>query len=83
MAITDPIKLPSTLTNVEKETMEINAYGPIVLNVTNSVFKHIVDQKTAYELWNKLNEIYLNKDLPNKAFLRERFFNGCFKVFNR
>ncbi|XP_038875093.1 uncharacterized protein LOC120067620 [Benincasa hispida] len=33
-----------------------------------------VDQPTAYALWNKLNEIYLNKDLPNKAFLRERFF---------
>ncbi|XP_038904517.1 uncharacterized protein LOC120090894 [Benincasa hispida] len=55
LAITDPAKYPETLTDVEKETIEI------------------VDKATSDALWNKLNEIYLHKDLPNKAFWRKRF----------
>ena len=76
LSITDPTKLPATLTNAEKETMEVNAYGTIVLNVTDNVLRQIVDQKTTYALWNKLNEIYLHTSLPNKAFLRERLFTN-------
>ncbi|XP_038880370.1 uncharacterized protein LOC120072018 [Benincasa hispida] len=74
LAITDPTKYPETLSEADKETIELNAYGTIILNVTDSILRQIVDQPTAYALWNKLNEIYLNKDLPNKAFFRERFF---------
>ncbi|XP_038885928.1 uncharacterized protein LOC120076236 [Benincasa hispida] len=74
LAITDPAKYPKILFKAEKETIESNAYGTIVLNVIDSVLRQIVDRPTAYALWNKLNDIYLNKDLPNKAFLRERFF---------
>ncbi|XP_038887098.1 uncharacterized protein LOC120077280 [Benincasa hispida] len=74
LAITDPSKYPETLSEAEKETIESNAYGTIILNVTDSVLRQIMDQPTVYALWNKLNEIYLNKDFPNKNFLRERFF---------
>ncbi|XP_038890043.1 uncharacterized protein LOC120079747 [Benincasa hispida] len=74
LAITDPAKYPETLTEAEKETIEVNACGTIVLNVTDNVLRQVINQPTAYALWNKLNEIYLNKDLSNKAFLRERFF---------
>ncbi|XP_038902421.1 uncharacterized protein LOC120089066 [Benincasa hispida] len=74
LAITDPTKYPKTLTDAEKGIIEVNAYGTIVLNITDSVLRQIVDQQTAFDHCNKLNEIYLNKDLPNKAFLREIFF---------
>ncbi|XP_038889301.1 uncharacterized protein LOC120079211 [Benincasa hispida] len=74
LAITNPAKYPETLTDTEKKTIEVNAYGTIVLNVIDSVLRQIVDQTTAYDLYNKLNETYLNKDLSNKALLREIFF---------
>ncbi|XP_038889933.1 uncharacterized protein LOC120079695 [Benincasa hispida] len=74
LAITDLTKYPKTFTDVEKEIIEVNAYGTIVLNVTDNVLRQIVDRQTAFDLWNKLNEIYLNKDLLNKAFSRKRFF---------
>ncbi|XP_038880522.1 uncharacterized protein LOC120072186 [Benincasa hispida] len=74
VAITNPTKYPKTLTDAEKETIEVNAHVTIVSNVTDSVLRQIVDQQTDYDLWNKLNEIYLNKDLPNKDFLKELFF---------
>ncbi|XP_038882247.1 uncharacterized protein LOC120073473 [Benincasa hispida] len=47
---------------------------PETLTAAEKKTIEIVDQPTAYDLWKKLNEIYLNKDLYNKAFLRERFF---------
>lgn len=73
-AILDPAKLPESMTAKEKESMEELAYGTIILNLSDNIMRQVIDFKTAYEIWNKLDTIFLSKDLPNKAYLREIFF---------
>ena len=73
-ALMDPEKLPKTMTQEEKETMENAAYGAIVLNLSDNVLREVIGEETTYGMWTKLNEIYKSKDLPNRAYVRETFF---------
>ena len=73
-ALTDPKKLPKTMTQEDKETMENAAYGVIVLNLSDNVLREIIGEETTYGMWTKLDEIYKSKDLPNRAYVREMFF---------
>lgn len=62
-ALTDPTNLPATLTVAEKEYMEITAYGTVVLSLSDNVLRELIDQEAAYNMWLKLDELYLAKDL--------------------
>lgn len=54
--------------------MEEIAYGTIILNLSDNVLRQVFDLETAYKIWKKLDDIFLMKDLPNKTYLREKFF---------
>ena len=58
----------------------INAYGNLILNLTDNVLEEVIDKDT---IWRKLDEFYHVKDLSNRAFVRERLFTykmvGCKK----
>lgn len=73
-ALTDPDKLPATLTADDKENMNMTAYGTLILNLSNNVLRQVIDEETPYKIWEKLNKLYQMKDTHNKMFLRERFF---------
>ena len=73
-ALIDPEKLPKTLTQEDKETMENAAYGAIVLNLSDNVLREVIGEETTYGMWTMLDEIYKPKDLPNRAYIRESFF---------
>lgn len=46
-----------------------------MLNLSGSVIlRQIIDQTNASKMWIKLNGLYEAKELPNKMFVRERFF---------
>ncbi|TYK28110.1 Retrovirus-related Pol polyprotein from transposon TNT 1-94 [Cucumis melo var. makuwa] len=54
--------------------MENAVYGAIVLNLSDNVLREVIGEETTYGMWKKLEELYQHKDLPNRAFVRERFF---------
>ena len=58
--------------------MEKATYGAIVLNLSDNVLREVINEETTYGMWTKLDEIYKSKDLPNPAYVRERYFT--FKV---
>ncbi|KAA0063883.1 Retrovirus-related Pol polyprotein from transposon TNT 1-94 [Cucumis melo var. makuwa] len=62
------------MTHEEKETMENAPYGAIVLNLSDNVLREVISEQTTYGMWKKLEELYQSKDLPNRAYVRERFF---------
>lgn len=70
----DPSTLPTIMTTDEKETMELAAYGTLVLNISNSVLRQVIEEGTTLKMWTKLNTLYAAKDLPNKMYLREKLF---------
>lgn len=70
----DPKELPKTVTKEQMEEMESAPYGTIVLYLSDNVLTEIIDKETTYEIWVKLEEMYLTRDLSNRAYLGEKFF---------
>lgn len=73
-ALDDPANLPNSMTAEQREAMESSAYGTLILNLSDSVLRQVIEEETSYKIWNKLNELYVSKDLPNKMYIREKFF---------
>ena len=73
-AIEGPEKLPDTLTVEQKDDMLEMALGTIILNLSDNILREVNDEKTACDVWNKLESLYLTKSLTNKIYLKERLF---------
>ena len=54
--------------------MQLNAYGTRILNLSDSVIRQVLEEETTYKIWKKLESLYATKDIPNKMYLREKFF---------
>lgn len=70
-ALLDPSTLPQTLTAQEKEDTELTAYGTLILNLSDSILRQVIDQDTTHKIWTKLG-LFATKDLSYKMFLREK-----------
>ena len=54
--------------------MDEMAYSTILLYVSYNVLRLVDEATTTGELWKKLESLYLTKSLPNKLYLKEKFF---------
>ncbi|TXG64459.1 hypothetical protein EZV62_011453 [Acer yangbiense] len=73
-AIEGPEKLPVSLTEEQKNDMLDMALGTNILSLSDNVLREINDEKTACDVWKKLESLYLTKSLTNKIYLKERLF---------
>lgn len=62
----------------QRNKVDERAYTSIILHLFNQVLGKVEKLDTAKALWDKLEELYLVKSLPNKLFLMERLFS--FKI---
>lgn len=62
----------------QRNKVDERAYTLIILHLFNQVLGKVEKLDTAKALWDKLEELYLVKSLPNKLFLMERLFS--FKI---
>nr|GEX86176.1 retrovirus-related Pol polyprotein from transposon TNT 1-94 [Tanacetum cinerariifolium] len=62
-----------TKEEVKKEIMA-KAHSAILLLVTDEVLREVVDQTTAFELWDKLCEKYQNNSLTNRLYQKQRLY---------
>ena len=46
----------------------------LILNLSDNVIRQILEEDTAHKIWKKLENLYAIKDLPNKMYMREKFF---------
>ncbi|TXG48044.1 hypothetical protein EZV62_027338 [Acer yangbiense] len=51
------------------------ALGTIILNLSDNVLREVNDETTAFDVWKKLESLYLTKSLTNKIYLKERLFS--------
>lgn len=77
-ALLDPSKLPTTMTELEKEELHDLAFSSIILHLADNVLRRVSKINKVRDLWAKLEELYMPKTLTNIIFLKERFF--CFKM---
>ena len=54
--------------------MELNAYGTLILNLSDNIIRQVLEEETTHKLWKKLECLFTTKDLLNKMYLREKNF---------
>ncbi|TXG72686.1 hypothetical protein EZV62_001265 [Acer yangbiense] len=74
-AIEVPDKLSDSLNAEQKDDMLEMALGTIILNLFDNVLREVNDETTAFDVWKKLEGLYLTKSLTNKIYLKERLFS--------
>lgn len=73
-ALDKPENLPQTLTEADRKEMDEIAYSLIILYLGDNVLRHVDEVTTAAALREKLEKLYISKSLPNKIYLKEKFF---------
>lgn len=59
------------MTEEEKQTIKEATYRTIILNLSDSLLRLVIDPDTTYKVWVKLDPLYLSRDLSNKTYVRE------------
>ncbi|KAA0046503.1 Retrovirus-related Pol polyprotein from transposon TNT 1-94 [Cucumis melo var. makuwa] len=72
--ILDEGRIPANITESEKRDMDEMAYSTILLYLSDEVLRLVDEATTTAELWKKLESLYLTKSLPNKIYIKEKFF---------
>ena len=67
-------KLPADLTDKEKKEMMRKAYSDIILCLGDKVLREVTKEKTAAELWLKLESLYMTKTLASRLYLKQRLY---------
>ena len=72
--ILDENNLSKTIIEAKKKDIDETDYSTVLLYLLDEVFRLVDEATTIGELWKKLESLYLTKSLPNKLYLKEKFF---------
>ena len=70
----DPISWPEGTTKDQKEEMLESAIGIMIFHLSDSIIRMVDKEDTPSKIWKKLDELFQQKTLTNKIFLKERIF---------
>ena len=68
-------KKPETMKDVEWVEMDEKATSAIRLNLGNEVIHKILEAKIAKEVWEKLEGLYMRKNLTNKLYVKKQLYS--------
>ena len=76
-ALSGKSKMPETMKEAEWEEMDETAASAIRLNLSDEVLNNInvEDCTTAEEIWKRLEELYMAKNLSNKLYLKKELYS--------
>ena len=72
--VTSSATRPATIAQADWDIKDHKAKGLIRLYLTSAVLLNVLDEKTAYSLWERLGAMYQAKSLVNKLFLRKKLY---------
>ncbi|KAL4621167.1 hypothetical protein ACB092_06G208900 [Castanea dentata] len=72
-------KKPKTMKNVEWVEMDEKAASAIRFNLGDEVIHNILEAKTAKEVWEKLEGLYMRKNLTNKLYVKKQLYSSHIK----
>ena len=64
-----------TMKDVEWVEMDEKAASAIRLNLGDEVIHNILEAKTAKEVWEKLEGLYMRKNLMNKLYVKKQLYS--------
>ena len=50
------------------------ARNTIVLSLGDQILRKVIKEKSVADIWSKLEDLYLKKALPNRIYLKQRFY---------
>ena len=68
-------KKSETMKDVEWVEMDEKAASVICLNLGDEVIHNILETKTAKEVWEKLEGLYMRKNLTNKLYVKKQLYS--------
>ena len=72
-------KKPETMKDVEWVEIDEKAASTIRLNLGDKVIHNILEAKTAKEVWEKLEGLYMRKNLTNKLYMKKQLYSLLMK----
>ncbi|KAI5678172.1 hypothetical protein M9H77_09122 [Catharanthus roseus] len=73
-AICSPDKYPESWKGEVLSEKLGDAHSCLTLHLTDNVLREIDEKDNAFEIWTKLEKLYLGKSLSNKIYLKEQLF---------
>ncbi|KAL5854087.1 hypothetical protein ACOSQ4_003889 [Xanthoceras sorbifolium] len=67
-------KFPSTMDEAKKQEMNDKALASIQLCLSNEVLREVMQEKTTKDLWDKLESLYVTKNLTTKLVAKHRLY---------
>ena len=67
-------KLSSTMDEVKKQEMDDKILASIQLCLSNEVLQEVMQEKIAKDLWDKLESLYVTKNLTTKLVAKHRLY---------
>ena len=61
-------------TDEDIELNDLKAQSLIRLHLSNDVLQDIAEEETSYQIWSKLDRIFLEKSLPNKLHMKLKLY---------
>ena len=66
--------MSSSLSDKEKSDILKRTRNTIVLTLSDQILRKVVKEKTAAEMWSKLEQLYMTKSLSNRIYLKKKFY---------
>ncbi|KAK2414619.1 alpha carbonic anhydrase [Trifolium repens] len=66
--------MPANLSDAEKTEMDEKAHSAIILCLGDKVLREVAKEKTAVEMWTKLDSLYMTKSLAHKQLLKQQLY---------
>lgn len=74
-------KLPTDMKDDEKKNLLKKAYSSLILGLGDRVLREVSKETTAASVWEKLEELYVSKTVPDRIYLKQRLFG--FKMLDQ
>ncbi|KAJ9560945.1 LOW QUALITY PROTEIN: hypothetical protein OSB04_006105 [Centaurea solstitialis] len=66
--------MPGAWSEEDKELNDLKAQSLIRLHLSNDVLQDVAEEETSYQIWTKLDKMFMEKSLPNKLHMKLKLY---------
>ncbi|KAJ9544701.1 hypothetical protein OSB04_024408 [Centaurea solstitialis] len=66
--------MPGAWSEEDKELNDLKAQSLIRLHLSNDVLQDVAEKETSYQIWTKLDKMFMEKSLPNKLHMKLKLY---------
>ena len=69
-ALKGETNMSSSLSNKQKANILKKARNTIVLSLGDQILRKVIKEESTADIWSTFEDLYLEKDLPNRIYLK-------------